>query len=161
MTDAYRDDLEAALARVSDLEREVEALRERNAELEAGDSQTVEARENARRLAAALERERAELRQQHQREVDDAHWSQASRDEANATKAANTALVKRLTTALVKRREVTTAEVMIGTVGMVGGGMAGVVAAIVNSEPIGAIALVMFLVGAAAVVGMIGRPPSA
>jgi hypothetical protein len=160
MTDAYRDDLEAALARVSDLEREVEALRERNAELEAGDCQTVEARENARRLAAALERERAELHRQHQREIDDAHWSQAAREEAEAARAAKAALAMRTTTAPVQRREVTTAEVMIGIVGMVGGGMAGLIAAIVNSEPIGAVALVMFLVGAAAVVGMMGRPRS-
>ena len=59
MNNAYRDDLEAALARASDLEREVEALRKRNAELESS-GQTDEARENARRLAAALEREREE-----------------------------------------------------------------------------------------------------
>ena len=35
MSDAYRDDLDAARARVSDLEREAEQLRKRNAELEA------------------------------------------------------------------------------------------------------------------------------
>ena len=38
---AYRDDLEAALARVSDLEREAERLRRRNAELEARDQAPV------------------------------------------------------------------------------------------------------------------------
>jgi hypothetical protein len=35
MSDAYRDDLDAARARVSDLEREADRLRKRNAELEA------------------------------------------------------------------------------------------------------------------------------
>ena len=156
MTDTYRDDLDAALARASDSKREVEALRERNAELE----MSPEARENARRLAAALERERAEVQQHHQSEVDSAHWMQASREEAKAARAAND-VAKQTTIAPVKRREVTKAKVLVGIVGMVGGGMAGVVAAIVNSEPIGAVALVMFLVGAAAVAGMIGRPPSA
>ena len=37
MSDAYRDDLDAARARVSDLEREADRLRKRNAELEARD----------------------------------------------------------------------------------------------------------------------------
>jgi predicted RNase H-like nuclease (RuvC/YqgF family) len=70
MNEAYRDDLEAALARASDLEREVEALRRRNAELESGDRATIEARENARRLEAALERERDELRQRFENDLD-------------------------------------------------------------------------------------------
>lgn len=41
MSDAYRDDLDAARARVSDLEREAEQLRKRNAELEARDHAPV------------------------------------------------------------------------------------------------------------------------
>jgi hypothetical protein len=41
MSDAYRDDLDAARARVSGLEREAERLRKRNAELEARDHAPV------------------------------------------------------------------------------------------------------------------------
>ena len=48
MSDADRDDLEAALARASDLERAIEDLRMRNAALEA-----FEARKNARRRQKA------------------------------------------------------------------------------------------------------------
>jgi hypothetical protein len=51
MSDAYRDDLEAALARASDLEREIAELRARNAGLEANPA----ARDHARQPAAALD----------------------------------------------------------------------------------------------------------
>jgi hypothetical protein len=77
VSDAYRDALEALLARVRDLEREVEELRKRNAGLESI-GQTDEARENARRLAAALERELEEARIRHERTLDDATWKQAA-----------------------------------------------------------------------------------
>ena len=79
MSDAYRDDLAAALARASDLEREVVELRKRNAELQSGDRETIEARENARRLEAALEREREELRQHHEQDVETEGRVQAAR----------------------------------------------------------------------------------
>jgi hypothetical protein len=112
---AYRDDLEAAQARASDLEREVEGLRKRISELETGDRATIEARENARRLAAALEREREELRQQHRWEVDDAHWRQASREESKAARAANAEL-KTALAVNTPRRSPTTQEQLIGAV---------------------------------------------
>ena len=76
MSDAHRDDLEAALVRASELDREVEELRRRNAELEAG-GQTDEARENARRLAAAIEREQKEAQIRDERKLDEASWHEA------------------------------------------------------------------------------------
>jgi hypothetical protein len=85
---AYRDDLEAALARASHLEREVEALRRRNAELAFGDRATIEARENARRLEAALQREREELQQRIARGVEEASSEQASKDAGFSARAA-------------------------------------------------------------------------
>jgi len=115
MKDAYRDDLEAALARASDLEREVEALRKRIAELESGDRQTLEARENARRLEAALEREREELQRQHQREVDDAHWRQATREEVKAVRAANAARKAELAALTPRRQRTANQEVAYAT----------------------------------------------
>lgn len=129
MTDAYRDDLEAALARVSDLEREIEMLRKRNAELESGDRETIEARENARRLAAALEREREELRRQQQWEADEAHWREASREEVKAVRAANAALKAEL----APRRAPTTMAPNAGVlIGFVAAGIAALIAAIVG-----------------------------
>jgi hypothetical protein len=56
---AYRDDLEAALARASDLEGEVEELQRRKAELEPDDR---DERQTVQRLAAAVEREDAKRR---------------------------------------------------------------------------------------------------
>ena len=83
MSDAYRDELEAAQARASDLEREIEELRKRNAELE-GTGETDEARDNARRLAAAIEREREEAQIRDDRKLDDAMFNQAAREAASA-----------------------------------------------------------------------------
>ena len=79
MNNAYRDDLEAALARASDLEHQVIRLRMRVAELETGDRATVEARENARRLEAALDREREELQRHHEQDVETEGRAQAAR----------------------------------------------------------------------------------
>ena len=79
MTNTYRDDLEAALARASDLEREIEDLRQRNATLEA-----FEARHNARRLAAAIERERDEQQRNDDRDRDEARWRGAAEEAASA-----------------------------------------------------------------------------
>ena len=83
MSDADRDDLEAAQTRASELEREVEELRKRNAELE-GAGETDEARENARRLAAAIEREREEAQIRDDRKLDDAMFTQAAQEAAIA-----------------------------------------------------------------------------
>jgi VIT1/CCC1 family predicted Fe2+/Mn2+ transporter len=70
---AYRDDLEAAQLRAQDLEHELATLRERNEKLEeelaGGD--TAEQLANARRLAAAIQREEAERRQRQQAELDE------------------------------------------------------------------------------------------
>jgi predicted RNase H-like nuclease (RuvC/YqgF family) len=63
---AYRDDLEAAQLRASDLERELNEMRARNKALEKrveGVRDTEEALANARRLQTALEREQQELRE--------------------------------------------------------------------------------------------------
>lgn len=155
MNDAYRNDLEAALARATDLEREVEALRKRVAELESGDPQTVEARENARRLEAALLRERDELRQHHQWEADDAHWRQASRDEAIAARARNAALKAELTTAPKTRLElqpITKQEMMVAGTFFAGGGITVLIGAFANSGPFGAIGAVLLMIGVAVVV---------
>lgn len=66
----YRDELAAATARADALERELDLLRQRNAQLESGDRATIEARENARRLEAALERETDELRRRFEQELE-------------------------------------------------------------------------------------------
>jgi hypothetical protein len=73
MADTYHDDLETTLAWIDTLEREAERLRKRNAELESFDSQTVEARENAQKLEADLEREREALRDNPERVEESRH----------------------------------------------------------------------------------------
>jgi hypothetical protein len=52
MSTAYRDDLDAARARVGDLEREAERLRTRNAELTAKNREKVEPSEKPEPIAA-------------------------------------------------------------------------------------------------------------
>lgn len=77
----YRDDLEAAQLRADDLQRELDALRDRNQRLAAelgGDS--AEATTNARRLAAAVAREQAEQRLREQANLDE----HAARERAKA-----------------------------------------------------------------------------
>jgi hypothetical protein len=142
---AYRDDLEAALARASDLEREVAELQRRNAELEMGDRQTIEARENAHRLAAALERERDELRHDHNRQVDDAGWRRAAREAANARAA------KVATNAPAGRSD----EFKLwtnGIAGLVVGSLAGLVAITANNGWVGAASIAMLTVAVVFVV---------
>jgi hypothetical protein len=90
--DEYRNDLEAALARASELEREVEELRRRNAGLEST-GKTDEARENARRLEAALERERAEAQVRDERKLDEAMFKQAAQEAAHASRKPSAATV--------------------------------------------------------------------
>lgn len=111
----------------------MEGLRKRVAELESGDRQTLEARENARRLATALDREREERRRQQQREVDDAHWRQASREEVTAVRAANAALKARLAknTARAPRRD-PIAEIAVTAIVVVGGAIAALIEAVVK-----------------------------
>lgn len=84
MAIAYRDDLEAAQLRAEDLERELATLRERNAKLEAelAGGDTAEQLANARRLAAAIEREQAERLQREQAELVD-HLARADAKAAN------------------------------------------------------------------------------
>jgi Flp pilus assembly protein TadB len=77
MNNAYRDDLEAALARASDLEREIEDLRMRNDALEA-----FEARKNARRLATAEERERDEEQRRDEQARDEGVLRRAAQEAA-------------------------------------------------------------------------------
>ena len=76
MSDAHRDELEATLGRASELDADVEELRRRNAELESS-GQTDEARENARRLAAAIGREHKEAQIREERELDEAATAEA------------------------------------------------------------------------------------
>lgn len=125
MTDAYRDDLEAALARASDLEREIEALRRRNAELEAEESS-----ENARRLAAALEREREEMRIRDTQRNDDATWRRAASDVAS-TKPDADDLRHRGNAFLI----------------LVAGMLVALVAGVTNSPPLGAASFALFASG--------------
>lgn len=125
MTDAYRDDLEAALARASDLEREIEALRRRNAELEADESS-----ENARRLASALEREREEMRIRDTRRDDDATWRRAAKEVAS-TKSDADDLSHRRNALLV----------------LVAGVLVALVAGMTNSPPLGAGSFALFASG--------------
>jgi Flp pilus assembly protein TadB len=77
MNDAYRDELEATLARASELEREIEELRRTNAELE-----SFEARHNARRLVAAIDREREEKQRNDDRDREDARLRLAAKEAA-------------------------------------------------------------------------------
>lgn len=65
MTDSYRDELEAAQARADELQRDIERLRRRNAELEhrpeaVPAAPVDEATLNRERLLAAVRREREE-----------------------------------------------------------------------------------------------------
>lgn len=79
MNDADRADLEAALARASELEREIEELRRQNVEREA-----FEARHNARRLVAAIDREREDQQRNDDRNRDEARWRRAAQEAASA-----------------------------------------------------------------------------
>jgi hypothetical protein len=82
---AYRDDLEAALQRGNDLEREIAALRARNQALEASlaSGDTSAATTNAQRIAAAIAREQEEQRLRDDAERDE----RAARERAMADRA--------------------------------------------------------------------------
>ena len=106
----YRDDLDAAQARADALQREVDELRKRNAELE--DTRG----EQARRLELAKLREEAEqARRDAVRAAGDAAVARREADEAKGT----TALVRTpRSMALEKRAKLTAAMVLSGIAGV-------------------------------------------
>jgi hypothetical protein len=140
MSDAHRDDLEAALARASDLEREIEELRRRNAELEAG-GQTDEARENARRLAAAIEREQKEAQIRDERKLDEASWRRAARN------AADEAAAEASAAAAVPRIDSVFADRAVGVAFLTGGAILEIVGMVAGSSDASICAVVLFVFG--------------